>query len=132
LTGFLVRAVTDDVLPPAFVAQIPPGSTPRHRQALEAARAQLSASHFGSRRRHVWGKAATGKMDDLKIAVAGLVQEYLASGEAAEAVRSVKELHAPPFHHEIVKQLVVASMDQGPRQRGWALQLLRLLKAEEV
>jgi len=132
LAGFLVRAIADDVLPPAFVAQIPPGGTPGHRRALEAARAQLSASHFGARRRHVWGKAATGRMVDLKIAVAELIQEYLASGEADEAVLCVKELNAPPFHHEMVKQLVVAAMDHGPREREGALELLRRLRTEQV
>jgi len=126
----MTRAVADEVLPPAFVTSPPPDmlTTPAQLAALTAARAQLIASHFGDRRRHVWGAAADGSLADLKREVSAIWQECAISGEVGEAVRCVRELEAPMYHHEVIKRCVSASIvDGGPREFELALTLTKQL-----
>ena len=56
--------------------------------------------------------------------MADLWRECAVSGEVAEAVRCVRELDAPSFLHQVVKQIVSASVvDGGPREFDLAVQL---------
>ncbi|MEC7300920.1 MAG: hypothetical protein VXW43_19885, partial [Pseudomonadota bacterium] len=60
--------------------------------------------------------------------VAALCEEYLVSGELDEAVRCIKELEAPSYHHEVIKRLLSAAIaDGGSREHGLALELTRTL-----
>ena len=135
LAAFMTRAVADEILPPAFVTTAPPEKlvAASHLAALTSARAQLIASHFGDRRRHVWGAVADGSLADLKKEVIALWQECAVSGEVAEAVRCVRELEAPSYHHEVVKRAVSASIvDGGPREFELALRLTSELCEADV
>ena len=139
LAAFLVRAVEDDILPPAFVTSFatspPPAaySTPMQLDCLTRANAQLKACHFGERRRHVWGAAADGDVETLKKEVATLCAEYLISGELDEAVRCVRELDAPLYHHEVVKRVAVIALDAtGSRELERASDLVDKLCAEQL
>ena len=124
LAAFLTRAVADEVLVLAFVGAAAPGVSETQLACLSAARAPLAASHFGERRRHVWGAATDGTLEALKRAIAALCDEYFVSGELAEAVRCVEELRSPNYHHELVKRLVGFSIvDGGPRELTLAVQL---------
>ena len=120
------RAVVTTAPPEKLVAA-------SHLAALTSARAQLIASHFGDRRRHVWGAVADGSLADLKKEVVALWQECAVSGEVAEAVRCVRELEAPSYHHEVVKRAVSASIvDGGPREFELALRLTSELCEADV
>jgi len=134
MTAFLVRAVSDDVLPPAFVHLEPPPllTSDTVKGTLTAARAQLAAAHFSERRRHVWGRAADGTLADLKAAIADLVGEFLVSGETDEALRCVRELGAPAFHHELIKRILAISTDKGEREQELANALRKRLCMESV
>ena len=63
-------------IPFAVVANPPPEklATAAQLETLTQARAPLVASHFGERRRHVWGAAADGSVANLKREVAALWQ----------------------------------------------------------
>jgi len=138
LAAFLVRAVADDVLPPAFVKQLPPEAlvSERMRETLSHARAQLAAAHFSGRRRNVWGRAARGAavggVEDLKVAVSEIVRELFSSGEEGEALRCVRELHTPAFHHELVKRLIVGAIDVPRREQELAVGLVQRMVTEQV
>jgi len=134
LAAFLVRAVADDVLPPSFVRSLPPESltTALQLATLTQARAQLSAAHFGDKRRKVWGAAADADIGTLKHSVRELVREYLVGGDVAEAVRCITELEAPSFLHEVVKRLVVMSLDHSAPEQQLARQLLAHLHTQDV
>ena len=134
LSAFLVRAISDDVLSPAFVRGALPQKLVSVGQAatLSHARAQLAASHFSSRRRNVWGRATDATVDSLKQGVVGVVREYLSSGDVGEALLSVRELDAPAFHHELVKRLVVLSLDGGAREHELARALTARACKEDV
>ncbi len=117
LASFLVRAISDDLVPPAFVrAPIDALSTAEQRDALTHARAQLAAAHSSGPRTHVWGLAADASVPSLKKAVKGIVDEYLNSADIAEAARSARELQAPAFMHEMVKRLVVTALDKSAKE----------------
>ena len=63
-----MRAVSDDLLPPAFARTLPPEalSSAQHRDTLTQARAQLDATHFSGHRQKVWGPAADADLPTLK------------------------------------------------------------------
>ena len=52
-----------------------------------------------------------------------LLQEYVASADQAEAERCLRELAVPFFHHELVKQALLAAME-APAAQGPLLALL--------
>mgnify|MGYP002834929328 CR=1 FL=1 len=65
--------------------------------------------------------------------MAALWQECVISGEIEEAVRCVRELEAPSYHHEVVKRAVSASIvDGGPREFELCLSLTRKLTEIDV
>ena len=130
LAAFMTRAVADEVLPPAWVTSAPPEklTTPAQLAVISSARAPLLASHFGEKRRNVWGAAADGSLAELKKEVTELWQECAISGEVGEAVRCVRELEAHFYHHEVVKRAVGASIvDGGPREFELSLQFTKAL-----
>jgi len=131
----MTRAIADEVLPPAFVVSPPPETrtTAAQTSVLTQARALLTASHFGDKRRNVWGAAADGSVADLKREISALWQEYVVSGEISEAVHCVRCLEAPSYHHEVVKRAVSSSIvDGGPREFELCLQLTRELADVDV
>jgi len=134
LAAFLVRAVSDDLLPPAFARTLPPEalSSAQHRDTLTQARAQLDATHFSGHRQKVWGPAADADLPTLKEAVSEIAREYFVSCEVTEAVRCVRELDAPPFGHEVIKRLFVLALDGGARHVALAEQLVQRLCDEAV
>ena len=86
------------VLPPAFVNKPTPEAltTAVQLDTYTKARAQLAASHWGDRRRRIWGAAADGSIDTLKHAVSELVREYLLGGDLNEAILCADDSPAFP------------------------------------
>ncbi len=50
--------------------------------------------------------------------MAVIIKEYLVVSDLSETIKSIQELNVPDFHHEIVKQLVVAVADFYPPNHG--------------
>ena len=97
LANFLTRAVSDEILPPAFVTTAPPEAlvSSGHMACLTQARAPLVAAHFGDRRRHVWGAAADGSLEELKNEVC---RQARGSRAPARAAALAAALAAPSNH----------------------------------
>ena len=55
-----------------------------------------------------------------------LLQEYVASADQAEAERCLRELAVPFFHHELVKQALLAAMEAPAAQRPLLALLARM------
>ena len=109
VASFLARAVVDEVLPPAFLSEQNndrPGDI-----VVEKAVSLLSREHCNARLEKVWGPGDGRPVEELKVDMDQLLQEYLLSRELDEAARCVKELEAPHFHHELVKRGVFAAME---------------------
>jgi programmed cell death protein 4 len=99
----------DEVLPPAFLSEQNnnrPGDI-----VIEKAVSLLSREHCTARLERVWGPGDGRPVEELKVDMDQLLQEYLLSRELDEAARCVKELEAPHFHHELVKRGVFSAME---------------------
>jgi hypothetical protein len=81
---------------------------------IETAKALLSVPHSGERLEHVWHVTGVFTVPELKKAIKLALQEYLLSEDVAEAVRCVKELSVPHYHHEVVYRLVVLTLEAMP------------------
>ena len=51
-------------------------------------------------------------MEELKVAIDQLIQEFLLSKDIIEATRCILELNCPLFHHELVKRAIVNVLDK--------------------
>jgi len=131
LTHFLGRAVVDEVVPPKFLAEVVP-SLPAGGLGVgvvQATGAQLSARHAAERFATCWHANSTGQGSARpSAAIADLVNEYLISGDEAEAARCLRDLGAPHYHHELAYKAVVAALGN-PGKAAAALGLLRALAA---
>ncbi|EEC43664.1 predicted protein [Phaeodactylum tricornutum CCAP 1055/1] len=109
VASFLARAVVDEVLPPAYLSE--QNNVRVGDMVIAKAVALLSREHCTARLERVWGPGDGRPVEELKIEMDQLLQEYLHSRELDEAARCVKELHAPHFHHELVKRGAFAAME---------------------
>lgn len=114
VANFVARAVVDEVLPPAYLSEqnnARPGD-----EVIEKAIASLNREHSTARLEKVWGPGDGRPVEELKVDMDQLLQEYLLSRELDEAARCVKELEARHFHHELVKRGVVCAMELDGRK----------------
>jgi hypothetical protein len=127
LTLFLGRAVVDEVLPPKFLAEVVP-SLPSGGLGLgvvQAAGAMLSARHSAERFSTCWHARGGGEAEALSAAMGDLLKEFAVEGDGKEAVRCLRDLGAPHFHHELVFQALVAAAEAPD---GTAPPMMRLLR----
>lgn len=113
LGNFIARAVADDCLPPKFVMtnkEAPPNE--QAREALCRADTLLSMKHGLVRLDNVWGLG--GGLRPVKYITRQmtlLIQEFISSGDIAEATRCLRSLEVPHFYHELVYEAVVMAIE---------------------
>ncbi len=133
LTNFIARAIVDDVLPPCFLTLVPGKlvTAGRGKDISCGVRALLELQ--GSNRiMHVWGSGAKQTMEELRESVRMLVDEYLETGDAQEAVRCVQELGAPHYGHQVIKSLIFKAAETGEEQVRKSIKLVKALLAADV
>jgi len=130
LAAFLARAVVDEILPPSFL--IDPIVSGLGGDIIEDTKRILSREHQYSRVEKIWGPGDGRPVPEMKVAVDALVEEFLVSRDYAEAERCVRELHAPHFHHEVVKRAIVVVIDRDRPIHEACVSLLEHLAAQEV
>lgn len=98
------------------------------RNCIAHATTLLHMKHGMVRLDNVWGSVGGGlrPVKVLEHEMTLLLQEYLSSGQVDEAMRCVRELEVPHFHHELVYLLVVMVLEDGKQQH--AEQMAALLK----
>lgn len=102
--------MVDEVLPPAYLSE-----QNNHRpgeEVIEKAISLLTREHSTARLERVWGPGDGRPVDELKIAMDQILQEYLLSRELDECARCVKELDVAHYMHELVKRGVKIAMEQ--------------------
>lgn len=130
LANFVARAIVDDVLPPSFLGRCRDLAQAQGQQQGELAElvkrcdALLAGRHAAERQLRCWGSGAGLFHEETKTAVRRLLEEYLASGDLAEAGRRLRELAVPFFHHELVKGAVVRALEDSAKARPMVLTLL--------
>jgi programmed cell death protein 4 len=110
IASFIARAVVDEVVPPSFLSD----SVVRNLggDIIQHAILLLSRDHAGAKLERIWGPGDGRPVEDLKVSVDQLLAEYLLSCDFDEAERCLRELHAPQFHHEVVKRAVTMALDK--------------------
>ncbi|CAM9461756.1 unnamed protein product [Heterosigma akashiwo] len=130
VAAFLARAVVDEILPPAFLSDrmvVSMGG-----DVVEHAKLLLSLEHHGTRLERIWGPGDGRPVEELKVAVDQLLEEYLLSRQLEEATQCVKELDSPFFSHEIVKRAVKLSLDKTEDDQVAMSLLLKHLHSNEM
>ncbi|XP_061725475.1 programmed cell death protein 4 [Cydia pomonella] len=113
LSNFIARCVADDCLPPRFVSQ--QRDTPLNsaaRQAIHRAETLLSMKQGLVRLDNIWGVGGGIRpVKSLIRQIQLLLKEYLTCGDLAEAMRCVRELEVPHFHHELVYETILLALE---------------------
>ncbi|ONI08152.1 hypothetical protein PRUPE_5G160100 [Prunus persica] len=114
LALFLARAVVDDILPPAFLTRAKkalPESSKGVQVIQTAEKSYLSAPHHAELVERRWGGSTHITVEEMKKKIAGLLREYVESGDTFEACRCIRELGVSFFHHEVVKRALILAME---------------------
>jgi len=129
---FMARAVADDILPPKFLMNGSSQHTNSTAQdALAEARVLFNMKHGLVRLSEVWGGHNGGgfrPVKQLMKKIMLLLQEYLTSGDKAEAQRCLAALETPHFHHEVVYEAIFLALENGEHEQNLILNLLREFK----
>lgn len=78
---------------------------------VRSAGTTLSARHGAERLAECW-RGGSLSLDQVKVRIKGMLAEYLAGRDVAEAARCLTELNMPFFNHEFVKQAVELAFEQ--------------------
>lgn len=110
----MARAVADDCIPPKFITS-PLDYVKYHGLAVTAIRRAETLLHMKQGWAHldnVWGMG--GPLRPVKTItkqMALLLKEYLSSRDIDEAHRCLRDLEVPHFHHELVYEVIVMTME---------------------
>ena len=106
---FLARAVSDEILPPAFVSDEFTRRTAG--MVVDDAIALLTTEHSHERLARMFHINGAFSVPELKREVADIVAEYITNNDADEAVLSWKELAVPYFAHELIKKVITSALE---------------------
>ncbi|KAF3796600.1 Programmed cell death protein 4 [Nymphaea thermarum] len=128
LALFVSRAVVDDILPPVFLSHakssLPEGSKGAEA-VLAAEKLHLSTPHHAELLERRWGGSTHATVETAKSKITVLIDEYIRSGDMQEALRCVRDLALPFYHHEVVKRAMIVAIERNPVAESLVLQLLR-------
>eukprot|EP00538_Stauroneis_constricta_P004676 CAMPEP_0119563286 /NCGR_PEP_ID=MMETSP1352-20130426/22912_1 /TAXON_ID=265584 /ORGANISM="Stauroneis constricta, Strain CCMP1120" /LENGTH=452 /DNA_ID=CAMNT_0007611841 /DNA_START=118 /DNA_END=1476 /DNA_ORIENTATION=- len=110
VANFVARAVVDEVLSPAYLSE--QNNSRPGDPVVEKAVSLLSREHCNARLERVWGPGDGRPVEELKVEMDQLLQEYLLSRELDEAARCVKELDCSHYMHELVKRGFKYAMEE--------------------
>lgn len=129
LGNFIARAIADDCIPPKFlIVSKEKSDSDVFQEAISRADTLLSMKHGLVRLHNVWGVGgALRPVKYLTRQMSLLLQEFLSSGDIAEASRCLRVLEVPHFHHELVYEAIVMALEGNSVVKEEAL--CKLLKA---
>ena len=110
---FIARAIADKVLTKSYLdrffndeennANMPDLKNDKVCKAIESARLLVNMHEHMYQLSHIWGnKGGFLAVKELTDKINELILEYHDSGDIEEAIRCLKELNVPHFHHEFV------------------------------
>jgi len=111
--NYIARAIADDTIPPKFLHSYKGHvDSAEARKALCRAENLLSMKHGMVRLDAVWGVGgSTRPVKYLVKQIQLLLQEYLCSCDINEATRCLTELEVPHFHHELVYEAIIMTIE---------------------
>jgi hypothetical protein len=116
LAKFLARAIVDEVVPPAFLKNAH-AETEKAKEVLALASGLVTEKHGSERLSKIWGPGDLSSVKRLKEEVSTLIGEYITNDDTKEAYNSIRNLNAPSFHPQLVKQAVRFSLEQPQHQK---------------
>jgi len=131
LSKFLARAIIDEVVPPAFLKHAV-ANTELAKQCLQLANSLLNQPFRSERLAHVWGAGDLSSVKRLKEEVTLILEEFLMNGDFNEGDRSIRELNAPPFHPQVVKQTIRLALTKDEDDKKKLLSLLAFFSQSEL
>jgi programmed cell death protein 4 len=130
LATFLARAVVDEILPPSFLADSVVCNL--GKEVVDQAKLMLSRDHGSAKLEHSWGPGDGRPVEEMKVSIDQILQEYLLSKDIAEGVRCIAELKVPLYFHEILKRSVINAMDRPVEDQAAMSALLAALSSGEL
>eukprot|EP00879_Flechtneria_rotunda_P002298 GHRR01002491.1.p1 GENE.GHRR01002491.1~~GHRR01002491.1.p1 ORF type:complete len:322 (+),score=143.64 GHRR01002491.1:106-966(+) len=132
LSLFLGRAIVDEVLPPAFLANclpaLPDGGL--GVTVVQATGAMLSQRHAAERLQTCWHGGGLS-LEDVRRQMRDALDEYVMAGSSSEVAAVLQDLGLPHYHHELVKE-AVELMFEHPDKAAQLTALLRQLSESGV
>lgn len=110
-TKFIARAITDEILPPAFLYDPLLGSIVGNDLLIQT-RTYLTLDHAAERLEHIWMINGAFSVPELKKSIQNTVQECFSNQDTIEYGRCIRELSVPYFHHEIIYRTIVIGLDK--------------------
>lgn len=124
LGKFVSRAVHDNAANKSVLDEIAALNSNFADECVKEARCCLTQPH---KIKHIWGiVGANQPLEVLKSKMAFLLKEYLSSGDSEEAMRCVRDLDVPHFHHELVYETIVMAIEDSTERAS--NMLVHLLK----
>lgn len=113
LGNFIARTVADDCIPPKYAYQSDREDLDQHGQAALVRATTLLSMHDGwGQLDNVWGVGgALRPVQTITQQMSLLLKEYLLSRDLGEAHRSIKELEVPHFHHELMYEAIIMTLE---------------------
>jgi len=130
IATFLARAVVDEILPPSFLADAVVSTL--GGEVVEQAKLMLSRDHGSAKLERSWGPGDGRPVEDIKVSIDQILQEYLLSSDVNEALRCFAELKVPLYFHEVVKRAVINAMDRTAEEQVTMSALLAALSRAEL
>lgn len=116
---FIARAIADKVLTrkyidrfydESYLAEVPDLNNQLIFKAVESGRLLVSMNNHLYQLSHIWGnKGGFLAVTELTDKIKEIIQELYDSRDVDEAVRCLKELNVPHFHHELVFEVNLKS-----------------------
>lgn len=126
LSLFIARAIVDEALSPSFLATVNLMETDLGFQVVLQASLVLKPKYASERMAEAWGERERGIRErsvlELRDKVKEAVEDYFASGDAAEASRAILALNCRFFHHEFVKCVFFVALSQKREKHATANQ----------
>jgi len=123
LGKFIARAILDEIIPPVFVKNAWPESD-EAKEALALANGLMTDNHRSKKLEHIWGPGDLDSVKRLKKEASFLVTEFINNGDLHEADRCIRDLNAPSFHFQIIRQALVMALGATEDDRKKILELL--------
>eukprot|EP00878_Enallax_costatus_P006760 GHUV01007086.1.p1 GENE.GHUV01007086.1~~GHUV01007086.1.p1 ORF type:complete len:655 (+),score=257.56 GHUV01007086.1:532-2496(+) len=127
LSLFLGRAIVDEVLAPAFLANCLP-SLPDGGLGItvvQATGAMLSQRHAAERLQTCWHGGGLS-LEDVRKQMRDALDEFMVAGSSTEVAAVLQDLGLPHFHHELVKAAVELSFEHPDKSQQFAALLRQL------
>lgn len=119
---FIARAIADKVIQKNYLDANHATGDERKQQAINSARLLVNMNDHLFQLSHIWGnKGGFLAVKELTDKINELIQEYYDSGDVDEAIRCLKELDVPHFHHELVYDSLDFLLQKG---NGHAIDLI--------